>query len=69
MACILHGSICKYQVPTTLVQRPGPRHKTSPLKGSVGELVRFFERAGTYPFVTHMFRDAERDAAGLIEVA
>ena len=97
------------------------RYKTSPLKASVGELVRFFvvnagpsstsafhvigelfdayepegnpanrmgmhqtivvppgdgamveltfDEAGTYPFVTHKFSDAERGAVGLIEIA
>ena len=97
------------------------RYKTTPLKASVGELVRFFvmnagpsstsafhvigelfdayepegnpanrmgmhqtivvppgdgamveltfDEAGTYPFVTHKFSDAERGAVGLIEVA
>jgi nitrite reductase (NO-forming) len=27
-----------------------------------------FDEAGTYPFVTHKFSDAERGAVGLIEV-
>ena len=45
-------------------------HQTIVVPPGDGAMVELtFDEAGTYPFVTHKFSDAERGAVGLIEVA